>query len=92
MSARCISAVVTLFFIPVFILAAPVPEESGPVSSPAPIWPIPREIKVEQKRLLLSNAAIVVPEGNDRAQTPGRLLAELNEDQVLRCTILREGF
>ncbi|MGA2631531.1 MAG: glycoside hydrolase family 20 zincin-like fold domain-containing protein [Terriglobia bacterium] len=69
--------------IPVFILALPVSEESGPGSSPVPIWPIPREIKVEQKRLLLTNAAIVVPQGDDRAQMPGRLLAELIEDQFM---------
>ena len=83
MSARRISAVAAVFFIPVFALASPASTEPGPGSSPVPIWPIPREAQFEQKRLLLTNAAIVVPQGDERAQMPGKLLAELIEDQFM---------
>jgi hypothetical protein len=48
---------------------------------PYPIWPIPREAKIQDDRLLLTNAVIVVPEGNTRVQFPGRLLANLIADQ-----------
>ena len=50
-------------------------------SSGIPIWPIPRELKLEQQRLLLTNAAIVVPDGDAQAQAPGRLLAEIIADE-----------
>lgn len=45
------------------------------------IWPIPREAALVEERLLLTEAAIVVPEGDRRDQFPGRLLAELIQDQ-----------
>jgi hypothetical protein len=48
---------------------------------PFPIWPIPREARVAETRLLLTEATIVVPPGDERAQYPGRLLAELVADQ-----------
>jgi hypothetical protein len=48
---------------------------------PYPVWPIPQEMKLEPGRVLLTNAAIVVPEGDRRAQFPGRLLSELIADQ-----------
>lgn len=50
---------------------------------PYPIWPIPREAVVENDRLLLVDACIVVPEGDKRAQYPGRLLSELIQDEFL---------
>ena len=46
-----------------------------------PVWPIPRESSISNERLLLTSAAIVVPEGEARLQYPGRLLAELIADQ-----------
>ncbi|HVN78527.1 MAG TPA: glycoside hydrolase family 20 zincin-like fold domain-containing protein [Terriglobia bacterium] len=46
-----------------------------------PIWPIPREARFSDDRLLLTNAVIVVPEGNQKTQFPGRLLANLIADQ-----------
>jgi hypothetical protein len=52
------------------------------VGPPAyPIWPIPREARVSDERLLLTDAVIVVPEGDRRLQQPGRLLAELVQDE-----------
>jgi len=50
---------------------------------PYPIWPIPREAEIEKDRLLLVDACIVVPEGDERAQYPGRLLSELIQDEFL---------
>jgi hypothetical protein len=43
---------------------------------PHPIWPVPQEARYSEERLLLGDAVIVVPEGDRRAQLPGRLLAE----------------
>jgi hypothetical protein len=51
-----------------------------PPRPPYPIWPLPREARVSDARLLLTEAAIVVPPGDPRAQRPGRLLAELVAD------------
>src|SRR5712692_9085639 len=63
--------------------ALAMPEPSTALPPPFPIWPIPRESKIEQTRLLLTHAVIVVPEGDTRTQAPGRLLAELIEDQFM---------
>ena len=52
----------------------------SPASPPFPLWPIPREARVADTRLLLTEATIVVPPGDARAQYPGRLLAELVAD------------
>jgi hypothetical protein len=66
----------------VLLLAGAAPrlgaEDPGPRF---PLWPLPREARVEDSRLLLTEAAIVVPAGDARAQTPGRLLAEILADQ-----------
>ncbi|HYN04043.1 MAG TPA: glycoside hydrolase family 20 zincin-like fold domain-containing protein [Vicinamibacteria bacterium] len=51
-----------------------------PASPSFPLWPIPREARVADTRLLLTEATIVVPSGDARAQSPGRLLAELLAD------------
>jgi hypothetical protein len=48
---------------------------------PHPIWPIPQEARYADDRLLLRDAVIVVPNGDARAQYPGRLLATLLADQ-----------
>jgi hypothetical protein len=48
---------------------------------PFPIWPLPREARYDDDRLFLRDAVIVVPEGDRRAQYPGRLLAELLADE-----------
>jgi len=63
--------------------ALAMPEPSIALPPPFPIWPIPRESKIEQTRLLLTHAVIVVPDGDTTAQAPGRLLAELIEDQFM---------
>jgi hypothetical protein len=77
------SVLAAALIFPVLGLSARTPQETSTTPSPISIWPIPRELKLEPKRLLLTNAAIVVPEGDDRAQAPGRLLAELIEDQFM---------
>jgi hypothetical protein len=41
-----------------------------------PIWPVPREARYSEERLFLGDAVVVVPEGDRRAQLPGRVLAE----------------
>ncbi len=56
---------------------------SDATKPPFPVWPIPREIKLENERLLLTNATIVVPAGDRQLQFPGRLLAELIADQYM---------
>jgi glycosyl hydrolase family 20 len=48
---------------------------------PYPIWPIPQEARYGDDRVLLRDAVIVVPEGDERVQYPGRLLALLLADQ-----------
>ena len=55
----------------------------APAPPPYPIWPIPREAASEKDRLILIDAVIVVPEGDARAQYPGRLLSELIQDEFL---------
>jgi hypothetical protein len=52
----------------------------APPGPPFPIWPLPREARFADTRLLLTEATIVVPPGEARAQYPGRLLAELLAD------------
>jgi len=63
--------------------AAATPESSlgDPSVPPFPVWPIPQEARYADDRLLLTDAVIVVPKGDARAQYPGRLLAELVADQ-----------
>ena len=65
------------------VLAVLAAASVAPAAPPAaaPIWPLPREAKVEDDRLLLTDAVIVVPAGPPRAQRAGRLLAELLQDQ-----------
>jgi hypothetical protein len=60
------------------LLVAAAPRGAAAAAS---IWPIPREAHIVEERLLLTDAVIVVPEGDRRAQLPGRLLAELIQDQ-----------
>jgi len=48
---------------------------------PYPVWPLPREAAYEKDRLLLRDATIVVPDGDEAAQIPGRMLAEILADQ-----------
>ena len=69
-------AVVLLVALPAWLGADP-----QPASPPFPIWPIPREARVADTRLLLTEAVIVVPPGEPRAQAPGRLLAEIVADE-----------
>jgi hypothetical protein len=54
---------------------------AAPPRPPYPIWPLPRESRYEEARLLLTDAVVVVPAGDRTAQWPGRLLAELVADQ-----------
>jgi hypothetical protein len=81
--AKAISIVSAIVIFPALVLSAATPEENSALPAYALIWPIPRELKLEPKRLLLIRAAIVVPAGDERAQAPGRLLAELIEDQFM---------
>ena len=60
--------------------AADSPVFADPTSPPYPIWPIPQEAAYENDRLLLGDATIVVPPGDERAQLPGRMLAEIVAD------------
>ena len=60
------------------LAAAPAAESPRP---PYPIWPLPRESRYQEARLILTDAVVVVPEGDRKAQWPGRLLAELVADQ-----------
>jgi hypothetical protein len=53
---------------------------AAPATAAPSIWPVPREARLAEDRLLLTDAVIVVPEGDRRAQFPGRLLAELIQD------------
>jgi hypothetical protein len=79
---KLISLLVVLL-IPVFLVAAAPETMASPLKPPFPVWPIPREIKLENERLLLTNAVIVVPAGDRQIQYPGRLLAELIADQYM---------
>jgi hypothetical protein len=63
------------------IFASEPASDTSPPTQSGVIWPIPQDAKISKERLLLLNAAIVVPEGPARAQYPGRLLAELIADQ-----------
>jgi hypothetical protein len=77
---RCLSRLAA-----VLLVALPAPLAAGAVAAeaprpPFPIWPLPREARVADTRLLLTEATIVVPPGDARAQYPGRLLAELVAD------------
>ncbi len=71
---RTVAALVACWLGSVFASAAP-------AKAPAPIWPLPREARILDDRLLLTDAVIVVPAGPPRAQRPGRLLAEILQDQ-----------
>ncbi|MGE5127581.1 MAG: glycoside hydrolase family 20 zincin-like fold domain-containing protein [Betaproteobacteria bacterium] len=62
---------------------APALAPAAPAKAAAPIWPLPREARVLDDRLLLTDAVIVVPDGPPRAQRAGRLLAEILQDQFL---------
>ncbi|PYQ04274.1 MAG: hypothetical protein DMF82_11130 [Acidobacteria bacterium] len=70
------------------VLLAAVPASAAetpaddPAAPPFPIWPIPQEARYTGERLLLGDAVIVLPKGDERAQYPGRLLAELIADQL----------
>lgn len=76
-----------MFFVvlvaPIILWAASPENNNAQLRPPFPVWPIPREIKLEDERLLLTNAAIVVPAGERQLQFPGQLLAELIADQFM---------
>lgn len=50
---------------------------------PHAVWPIPREMELRPKRLLLYDAVIVVPQGDEKTQFPGRLLQRMIADQFM---------
>src|SRR3989442_3235366 len=83
MSVRHVAACGVFLFVSAPALATPATDQLDVLTPPFAIWPIPRESKIERTRLLLTDAVIVVPEGDARAQRPGRLLAELIEDQFM---------
>jgi len=73
-----------LVFLLLIIAVSPLSSQETPAAKPSyPIWPVPRESKLDGTRLLLTDAVIVVPEGDAKAQVPGRLLAELIADQFM---------
>jgi hypothetical protein len=78
-------------FLPICLGAAAPERMNSPLKPPFPVWPIPREIKLETERLLLTNAVIVVPAGDRKTQIPGRLLAELIADQFMVVLPVVEG-
>jgi hypothetical protein len=55
--------------------------QPGPGAPPYAVWPIPREGAVESGRLLLTDAVIVVPDGDPRLRAPGNLLAQSIADE-----------
>jgi hypothetical protein len=64
------------------LVALPARLHAGePPRPPVPLWPLPPEARFGDARLLLTEATIVVPPGDERAQFPGRLLADLVADQ-----------
>jgi hypothetical protein len=71
--------VVVFFALPCAAAAA---EDAAAAAAAVPIWPIPREARYGDDRLLLHDAVIVVPSGDAREQSPGRLLAEMIADQL----------
>jgi hypothetical protein len=71
-------ALASLLLLPALAAGA---ETADPPRPAFPIWPVPREARVAETRLLLNGATIVVPAGDERAQYPGRLLAEMLADQ-----------
>ncbi len=83
MLRRFVAMLSVLWVLSSIASALATPDPSGALPPPFPIWPIPRESKIEQMRLLLTHAVIVVPDGDTRTQAPGRLLAELIEDQFM---------
>jgi hypothetical protein len=72
---------VSLLLATASLLNAESTKEGTYAKLPYPIWPIPREARILDDRLLLTNAVIVVPEGDSKVQFPGRLLANLVADQ-----------
>ena len=68
-----------------FVLAhASFAQETAPNPEPPyPIWPIPREADVAKGRLVLTDAVIVVPDGDEGVQYPGRLLSEMIADDFM---------
>ena len=73
-----LAALVLLLLAPLADAAPAVPMSPRP---PFPIWPLPREARLQDERLLMTDAVIVVPAGDRRAQWPGRLLAEIVADE-----------
>jgi hypothetical protein len=63
------------------LLLAALAPTAGAGEEPFPIWPLPQEAAYTDDRLLLVDAVIVVPPGDERAQRPGRILAEIVADQ-----------
>ena len=73
------AAVLVMFLAPLTFAE----ETETKAAPPYPIWPIPREAEYAKERLVLSDAVIVVPEGDERAQYPGRLLSEIIADEYM---------
>lgn len=93
MSAVRVSARLALLLLAVSAAAsaAEAPAFADPTTPPYPIWPLPQEATYEHDRLLLRDAVIVVPSGDERARFPGRLLAELVADHFGATIPIVEG-
>jgi hypothetical protein len=77
---RAPARLILLLLMAATVAAAEAPVFADPATPPYPIWPLPQEAVYERDRLLLRDAVIVVPAGDERARFPGRLLAELLAD------------
>ena len=80
MLTQCLIAAACLT---VLCLASFAQETELDTAPPYPVWPIPREADVAGKRLVLSDAAIVVPDGPERERFPGRLLSQIIADEFM---------
>lgn len=75
---------IALIAVFVLLAAQAVSEASSlPLWAEDPVWPIPREAEYGDDRLLLTDAAIVVPDGDEKHGLPGRLLSEMIADEFV---------
>jgi len=82
MTAMLVAAVIVLMATGTVAFAAEAQKDPDAVP-PYPVWPIPRDAAYENDRLILIDSVIVVPEGDEKVQYPGRLLSEVIQDEYL---------
>jgi len=76
-------ALISIGVLVALVVSAAVTEYDPWAVPPQPVWPIPQQAEYANDRLILIDAVIVVPEGDERAQYPGRLLSELIQDEYM---------